>query len=100
MEALFGLGLRDDGPWVIIEIEDSGQGMSREKIEHCSRGTSIPIEGHSTGIGFQNVVKRLHLFYGIEDLVTIDSREGRGTKVIIQIPRAREEVNDDEASYR
>jgi len=43
-------------------------------------------------------VKRLHLFYGIEDLVTIDSREGRGTKVVIQIPR--EEGNDDEASYR
>jgi len=89
-----------DGPLVIIEIEDSGQGMSREKMEQLLKGHIIPIEGHSTGIGFQNVVKRLHLFYGMEDLVTIDSKEGRGTKVVIQIPMAREEGNDDEASYR
>jgi len=92
--------IKNDGPWVIIEIEDSGQGMSREKMKQLLKGHIIPIEGHSTGIGFQNVVKRLHLFYGIEDSVTIDSREGRGTKVVIQIPRVREEVNNDEASYR
>ncbi|MBO0601371.1 histidine kinase [Sporosarcina sp. E16_3] len=92
--------IKKNGPWVIIEIEDSGQGMSREKMEQLLKGHIEPIEGHSTGIGFQNVVKRLHLFYGIEDLVTIDSREGRGTKVVIQIPSAREEGNDDEASYR
>ncbi|MBO0587134.1 histidine kinase [Sporosarcina sp. E16_8] len=91
--------IKRDGPWVIIEIEDSGQGMSREKMEQLLKGHIVPIEGHSTGIGFQNVVKRLHLFYGIEDSVTIDSREGRGTKVVIQIPMAREEGND-EASYR
>ena len=91
--------IKRDGPWVIIEIEDSGKGMSREKIEQLLKGNVVPNEGHSTGIGFQNVVKRLHLFYGMDDLVTIDSREGRGTKVIIQIPKAREE-NDDEASYR
>jgi len=89
-----------DGPLVIIEIEDSGQGMSREKMEQLLKGHIIPIEGHSTGIGFQNVVKRLHLFYGMEDLVTIDSKEGRGTKVVIQIPVTREVGNDDEASYR
>lgn len=91
--------IKNDDPWVIIEIEDSGQGMSREKMEQLLKGNIVPIEGHSTGIGFQNVVKRLHLFYGIEDLVTIDSREGRGTKVVIQIPMARE-VGNDEASYR
>lgn len=92
--------IKNDGPWVIIEIEDSGQGMSPKKVEQLLKGHIIPIEGHSTGIGFQNVVKRLHLFYGIEDLVTIESREGQGTKVVIQIPRAREEGNDDEASNR
>ena len=90
--------IKKNGPWVIIEIEDSGQGISREKMEQLLKGHVVPIEGHSTGIGFQNVVKRLHLFYGLEDLVTIDSKEGRGTKVVIQIPREVE--NDDEASYR
>ena len=90
--------IKKNGPCVIIEIEDSGQGISREKMEQLLKGHVVPNEGHSTGIGFQNVVKRLHLFYGLEDLVTIDSKEGRGTKVVIQIPREVE--NDDEASYR
>lgn len=68
-------------------------------MEQLINGDVAPMEGHSTGIGFQNVVKRLQLFYGAEDLIAIDSKEGRGTKVIIQIPTAREEVAD-EASYR
>ena len=83
---------------VIIEIKDSGKGMTQEKADQLLKGNVIPTEGHSTGIGFQNVVKRLYLFYGMDNLVTIDSREGRGTRVIIQIPTIREE-NDDEASY-
>ncbi|WP_391204546.1 sensor histidine kinase [Psychrobacillus sp. L4] len=87
-------------PWVIIEIEDSGKGMSQEKMQQLLKGNVLPIEGHSTGIGFQNVVKRLYLFYGIEDLVTIESAEGRGTKVVIQIPETREKGNEDETSYR
>ncbi|QFG00423.1 HAMP domain-containing protein [Psychrobacillus glaciei] len=87
-------------PWIFIEIEDSGRGMSREKMVQLLKGDVLPIEGHSTGIGFQNVVKRLYLFYGIEDLVTIESGEGRGTKVVIQIPETREKGNEDETSYR
>ena len=91
--------IKKDGSGVIIEIEDSGKGIAREKMEQLLNGDVAPMEGHSTGIGFQNVVKRLQLFYGAEDLIAIDSKEGRGTKVIIQIPTAREEVAD-EASYR
>lgn len=91
--------IKKDGSGVIIEIEDSGKGIAREKMEQLINGDVAPMEGHSTGIGFQNVVKRLQLFYGAEDLIAIDSKEGRGTKVIIQIPTAREEVAD-EASYR
>jgi sensor histidine kinase YesM len=90
--------IKNDGPRVIIEIEDSGKGMSRVKVEQLLKGNVVPNEGHSTGIGFQNVVKRLYLFYGTEELVTIDSREGQGTKVVIQIPKVKEE-NDDETSY-
>ncbi|WP_203249011.1 sensor histidine kinase [Sporosarcina beigongshangi] len=88
---------RDDSS-VMIEIEDSGKGMTQEKMEQLLLGHVVPTEGHSTGIGFQNVVKRLYLFYGKENIITIDSREGRGTRVVIQIPTVREE-NDDEASY-
>ncbi|MEK3980184.1 histidine kinase [Psychrobacillus sp. FSL K6-2836] len=84
-----------DGSWIIIEIEDSGKGISKEKIDQLLEGQIDANEGHSTGIGFQNVVKRLHLFYGVENLVSIESKKGIGTKVIIQIPETREEVSDE-----
>ncbi|MEI4769257.1 histidine kinase [Psychrobacillus sp. FJAT-51614] len=90
--------IKKNGAWIIIEIEDSGKGMSQEKMEQLLKGRIVPSDGHSTGIGFQNVVKRLELFYGMENLVTIDSQEGRGTKVIIQIPNSLEEQYHDEAS--
>lgn len=84
-----------DGSWIIIEIEDSGRGISQQKIELLLQGQIDPNEGHSTGIGFQNVVKRLQLFYGLENLVSIESKDGNGTKVIIQIPETREEISDE-----
>lgn len=92
--------IKSDGPSIVIELEDSGRGMSQEKMEQLLKGHVVPREGHSTGIGFQNVVKRLQLFYGTEDLVTIDSEEGRGTKVVIRIPKVRERESNDEASDR
>ena len=91
--------IKKNGTSIIIEIEDSGKGMPREKIYQLLNG-DIPLnEGHSTGIGFQNVVKRLDLFYGMKDLITIDSGEGQGTKVVIQIPKKRVVEYVDEGSY-
>lgn len=84
-----------DNYWIIMEIEDNGKGMSQEKIELLLSGQIVSNEGHSTGIGFQNVVKRLQLFYGVDNLVSIESEVGIGTKVIIQIPETREEINDE-----
>jgi len=93
------LRIKKNGTSVIIEIEDSGKGMPREKIYQLLNG-DIPLnEGHSTGIGFQNVVKRLDLFFGMKDLITIDSGEGQGTKVVIQIPKKRVVEYVDEGSY-
>lgn len=70
---------------VRIEIEDDGMGMSEEKRLQIINETPVLSEGHSTGIGFSNVVKRLRLFYGYEDVIDIESVEGRGTKVILKI---------------
>lgn len=86
---------RDDEVW--IEIEDNGKGMSPEKQHQLLVGAIAPAEGHSTGIGFTNVVKRLQLFYGKEDVVAIESEVGRGTKVILKLPKVKGAVNDDQA---
>ena len=77
----------DEAELVRIEIEDDGMGMPAEKIKQILDEKFDLNEGHSTGIGFSNVVKRMRLFYGIEDVMTIESIEGKGTKVILKIPK-------------
>jgi sensor histidine kinase YesM len=77
----------DETDHVRIEIEDDGMGMSEEKRLQIINETPVLSEGHSTGIGFSNVVKRLRLFYGYENVIDIESKEGRGTKVILKIKK-------------
>ena len=75
---------------VIVEIEDDGPGMTDEKVRQILDGAyMVKPEGHSTGIGFSNVIKRLRLFYGCENVAEIVSGEGLGTKVILNIPKTR-----------
>lgn len=74
---------------VNIEIEDNGPGMKEENIKQILEEGSYLTEGHSTGIGFSNVVKRLRLFYGMQDVVEIESTIGQGTKVTLKIPDSR-----------
>ncbi|PSL41429.1 histidine kinase/DNA gyrase B/HSP90-like ATPase [Planomicrobium soli] len=85
----------DSGDIVTIEIEDDGQGMAKEKIQQILRGDSGQTEGQSTGIGFSNVVKRLRLFYGQEDVIEIQSVIGQGTNVRLKIPKKRRNDGND-----
>jgi sensor histidine kinase YesM len=85
---------------VTIEIEDDGVGMSKDKVTQILEERQVESEGHSTGIGFSNVVKRLRLFYGFEDVILIESKEGHGTKVILKIPKTRRIDNNEKAPDR
>jgi sensor histidine kinase YesM len=85
---------------VTIEIEDDGVGMSEDKIKQILEERLVETEGHSTGIGFSNVVKRLRLFYGYEDVIHIESSEGRGTKVVLKLPKVRRIENNEKAPDR
>jgi nitrogen fixation/metabolism regulation signal transduction histidine kinase len=71
---------------VRVIIEDNGVGIPEQTIRHIlEEREHTELEGHSTGIGFSNVVRRLRLFYGCEDLITIDS-SGLGTRVTLKLP--------------
>lgn len=82
--------IRDEGKRVRIEISDDGPGMDEHKIKQILEEEPSPDhEGHSTGIGFSNVVRRLRLYYGVEDVIDIHSLLGEGTKVILSVPKLR-----------
>jgi sensor histidine kinase YesM len=80
---------------VMIEVEDDGPGISDQKIRQMLEDQHVQSDGHSTGIGFSNVVKRLRLFYECEDVISIESSNNRGTKVVLKIPKTRRAVNNE-----
>ena len=79
-----------------ISVRDNGLGMTGEQIQrvlskkvHSSSGV-----GDSTGIGMNNVISRLELYYERDGLMEIYSEgEGMGTEVVINIPLERSEKN-------
>src|SRR5262250_3375356 len=59
-----------------IEIEDNGVGISEEKMPHV----------YVEGIGLSNVRERLRVLYGADFNLDINSHEGQGTRIKIDVP--------------
>jgi two-component system, LytTR family, sensor kinase len=59
-----------------IEIEDNGVGISEEKLPHV----------YVEGIGLSNVRERLRVLYGADFNLDINSCEGQGTRIKIDVP--------------
>ena len=72
---------------IYIEIEDDGEGISDEKIHQMlhEKTPDLSRRTKGIGIGFSNVVQRLRLFFGYEDVVHIISTRNVGTKVILKM---------------
>ncbi len=81
--------VKDGGDRVIVEVEDDGPGMTQETITQIMKEKLHAKKGHGSGIGLSNVIKRLRLFNGCENVMKIESRIGRGTKVIIYLNKER-----------
>lgn len=75
--------------FIKVEIEDDGPGMSEDMMSSLLEGAYVSKQGHSTGIGFVNVVKRMQLFYERHDLIQIESAPGSGTLIKLLIPKER-----------
>ncbi|WP_099467387.1 sensor histidine kinase [Konateibacter massiliensis] len=74
---------------VCISVRDNGIGMSQELIEKVmsSKLKEKDISEDSNGVGLDNVINRLRLFYSKQDVMEITSvGENMGTEVAIYIP--------------
>jgi len=82
------LRIRPVGDEIWITVRDNGAGMSEDVRRSLLR--LEPPEGRenreSTGLGVRNVLKRLQLFTGREDIVAIESEPGRGTAITLKLP--------------
>jgi two-component system OmpR family sensor kinase len=81
------LNLEHDEGWAIIEVSDSGQGISREHLPHVMepfyKAVSSQRPSGGAGLGLAIVKQVIELHRG---KIQIDSQEGGGTKVKMYLP--------------
>lgn len=84
--------IRDGEEEVMIEIEDNGPGIPQETVRLVMTGErQQEYKGHSTGIGINNVIRRLQLFYGADDIIEVESgfdlAGHGGTRILLRLPK-------------
>ncbi|MDO4332884.1 MAG: histidine kinase [Eubacteriales bacterium] len=83
------LSVYQENDTICVSIRDNGVGMPAEQVERILSGTGggQDSDKDSNGVGMDNVINRLRLFYGREDVIDITSAgENMGTEVVIYIP--------------
>ncbi|MBE5858062.1 MAG: sensor histidine kinase [Lachnospiraceae bacterium] len=83
-----------DGKDAIVEVTDSGQGMSAEELEKLNllvKGELTEVKEKSNGIGLHNVQKRIKMTFGEEYGMTISAAKDCYTKVSIRVPYRKSE---------
>lgn len=105
-DARISLRVKREEEMLRVTIRDNGVGMTEAQIQAVLSGTLRQTrgEGDSTGIGLDNVIGRLKLYYNRDDLFQIYS-EGpdRGTEVTILLPNhidakgGRTDVSDSDS---
>jgi len=77
-----------------VEIEDNGKGMDEEKVKAIFAESTEQYDvtkeheytGHTNGIGLNNIISRLRLYFQKDDVVKIFSSPGKGTRIVITMP--------------
>lgn len=90
-EGRIELSVYENDGYACIRIYDNGIGISPEKVEKImsTQLKKEDVKGDSNGIGLDNVIHRLKLFYGYENVFNIRSAgKNKGTEVFITIPLA------------
>jgi two-component system LytT family sensor kinase len=77
---------------LIIQVEDDGVGMSTPPAIAAQRMSS------GRGIGMMNVAERLHVLFGDEGKMIVQSRDGHGTLVVLEVPVLQQDMLGESAS--
>ncbi|MHB8063615.1 MAG: sensor histidine kinase [Ruminiclostridium sp.] len=98
------LSIKEFVTYVEITISDNGNGMDEQKVQQLlgklvivptsEAGIIDAKKGHTTGIGIGNVINRLNIFFGQDNIVSILSQHGKGTSVHLKLPiNVKENIN-------
>lgn len=77
---------KSDEDNIIIKITDDGCGMNQEQLEEIRKKLNNPGDNPSKSIGLYNINQRIKLFYGEKYGMSVESTEGEGTEVSLNLP--------------
>lgn len=77
---------------IVLMVEDNGLGMPKERCRKIQRQLSEGFVEESESYGLTNVNERLKLFFGAACRMKVESEEGAGMKVLIEIREERMHV--------
>lgn len=92
--------VRKEANTLFITVSNTGDEIPPEKVQlilsrRYKKEKAKEKQGHTTGIGMDNVLNRLRLFYKKEDVMDITYSEGR-TNVILKLPLKNKNGKDKE----
>jgi two-component system sensor histidine kinase YesM len=79
-----------------IEIVDNGPGIKPDEIAAIQE--NIMSDAPASSIGLKNINDRIHLYFGYDYGITIESKYGEGTRVQVTIPAIKQQ--DDRGAAR
>jgi two-component system sensor histidine kinase YesM len=85
---------------LVISIEDDGVGIDEHILENIKRNEYESANGLHTGIGLQNVQRRIQIYFDHLYDLHIESRVNEGTKIILTLPIILEKGATSDAKSR
>ncbi len=85
------IGLKNQGGWILLEIEDSGKGVRRKDLKQLFN-PFFSTKSKGTGLGLYVVKKIVDEHKGT---ITVESKPGKGTRFEIKLPLSQAERSTD-----
>ena len=89
-----------EGEIIRLTVRDDGVGMDEEELEQLRQQIEKPCQETEKGFGLANVNERIHMYFGYEYGMKIESEKGKGTTVEIAIPAILEAPAENAANVQ
>ena len=89
-----------EGDIIRLTVRDDGVGMDEEELAQLRQQIEKPCQETEKGFGLANVNERIHMYFGYEYGMKIQSEKGKGTTVEIVIPAILEAPAENAANVQ
>lgn len=97
------LDVRESGGRICIKVSDNGKGMDGETLYWLRRRinqASIEDLYNSSHVGILNAVIRMKSIFAGDASIDLDSREGKGTLVVISVPAREGDIDNTDTKEK